>query len=80
MTENNKVMELLNNTFNSQIDDWVEEAMWDFKLDNGVFDREIVKKILRFGYYTAVYTLTEQGFENPSDLYHWFKGHPLGSP
>ena len=69
MTENNKVMELLNNTFNSDIDDWVEEAMWDFKLDNGVFDREIVKKILRFGYYTAV-----------SYLYDWFMEHPLGSP
>ena len=33
MTENAKLIEALENTFNSNINDWVEEVMWDYKLE-----------------------------------------------
>lgn len=59
MTENAKLIEALENTFNSNIDDWVEEVMWDYKLENTVYDKEIIKKILKFGYYTSVHTVEE---------------------
>ena len=33
MTENAKLIEALENTFNSNINDWVKEVMWDYKLE-----------------------------------------------
>ena len=59
MTENTKLIETLENTFDSNIDDWVEEVMWDYKLENTVYDKEIIKKILKFGYYTSVHAVEE---------------------
>jgi hypothetical protein len=59
MTENTKVIEALENTFHSNIDDWVKEVMFDYKLENKVCDKETIKKILKFGYYTGVYSVEE---------------------
>jgi len=44
MTENTKVIEALENTFHSNIDDWVKEVMFDYKLENKVCDKETIKK------------------------------------
>ena len=49
------MIETLKTHFLSEIDNWVEEVMWDYKLENKVCDKETIKKILKFGYYTALY-------------------------
>ena len=62
------MIETLKTHFLSEIDNWVEEVMWDYKLENKVCDKETIKKILKFGYYTALYdveALDELAQENP---------------
>jgi hypothetical protein len=49
-----KVKEYGANKLNNTIDDWVDEAMWDFKLDKKSYDPEVIKKVMVFGYYTAL--------------------------
>ena len=49
-----KVKEYGVNKLNNTIDDWVDEAMWDFNLDKKFYDPEVIKKIMTFGYYTAL--------------------------
>jgi len=44
-------------------DDWVNECLFDLGVERDSYDKELVKKILRFGYYTGAYTVLD--FEPP---------------
>lgn len=55
-----KVKEYGVNKLNNTIDDWVDEAMWDFNLDKKSYDPEVIKKIMTFGYYTALNLIVDK--------------------
>ena len=58
-TENTKLTEILKTNLHFEIDNWVEEVICDYNLENKVCDKETIKKILKFGYYTALYGVEE---------------------
>lgn len=55
----NKFNQDIINHYNDTLDDWTDEAMWDYKLD-GVVDREIVKKLILFGCSTIAYEIFDR--------------------
>ena len=58
MTEQEKLLNYIQNT----IDDWTNEAIYDFDL-YGVIEYETVKKLILFGATTIAYEI----LENPQD-------------
>jgi len=54
-----KMKEMLIDFYNATLDNWTDEAIWEYKLD-GVVDREIVKKLILFGCSTITYEICDR--------------------
>lgn len=64
MTLFEKMSEYAINQFENHIEDWVCEAECDFKLKEKGYNSEDIKKIMSFGYYTAIAEMKDLVMEN----------------
>jgi hypothetical protein len=54
-----KLKEHIDKTLDSNLNDWVEETMFNFGVEKDSYDPELIKKVLRFGYYTGSFTVVD---------------------